>query len=220
MTEPVPLRRPNPAPVRPEDGPQNVSQEPGVIPGTDIIAPYTASLGGVVTILNMARTQLGYDELASGYSKYGAWYAKAIAHDSAFIDADWCDMTQAWIAAQSGLAATVGQFAYCPWHAQWFYDHGRWGHTPHPGDLVFYNWAGHLAIPNCEHVGIVEAVAANGYLTTIEGNTSTGGALTGVRRRVRNPAGVVVGYGTPAYTAPVPAVVPDPDLYAVVSAGA
>ena len=54
-----------------------------------------------------------------------------------------------------------------------------------PGDIVFFDFTGKRA--KTEHVGIVESVAADGTLTTIEGNTGTGNDANGgaVMRRSR-----------------------------------
>ena len=145
--------------------------------------------------LTTARSQLGYHEAANGYTKFGQWYADR-HHDAAFADANWCDMGASWCGAQVGAGAVVGEYAYTPWHAQWFAKQGRWGRVPHPGDLVFYSWSGPLVIDGIEHVGIVETVRADGRIVTIEFNTSDA-----CLRRVRTPAGIVVGYGSPDWEA-------------------
>ena len=54
-----------------------------------------------------------------------------------------------------------------------------------PGDIAFFDFTGKRQ--KTEHVGIVESVAADGALTTIEGNTGAGNDANGgaVMRRVR-----------------------------------
>src|SRR6266545_688455 len=88
-------------------------------------------------------------------------------------------------------------------HARAFQRNGRWHHGlggARPGDVVFFDWGGSRVIENIDHVGVIEAVHADGTITTLEGNTSDA-----FLRRVRNGS-VVVGYGRPAYddAAPMP----------------
>ena len=61
------------------------------------------------------------------------------------------------------------------------------------GDIVFFDFSGRRA--KTEHVGIVESVAADGTLTTIEGNTGTGNDANGgaVMRRKRKPGLITCG---------------------------
>lgn len=161
--------------------------------------------------LSKARSQLGYHEGANNHTKYGDWYA-SVVKDRYFAYAPWCDEFMSWVGDQVGDRAVVGMFAATPSHARWFYNQGRWGHTPRPGAIVFYAWSGSLTISNIDHVGVVEAVNKNGTIVTIEGNSSNQ-----VIRRVRNPHGIVVGYGYPRYPTskpkpkpPAPKPVPTP----------
>jgi len=208
-TEPVPLLA-GANPVRAEDGPQDVPQEPGSIVGpTRLIA--ASEPPGIAAILTAARSQLGTLARSSGWTKYGQWYADNIAHDQEYADANFCDMFVSWCANKTGLASVVGQYAYCPAHAGWFYRQGHWGHTPRPGAVVFFNWYGRTGPDNAEHVGFVESVRSDGRLVTIEANTTEGGAggPAGVWRRVR-ATDVVVGYGYPPYpNNPVPVAADD-----------
>ncbi|MFC4053093.1 hypothetical protein ACFOY4_25700 [Actinomadura syzygii] len=63
---------------------------------------------------------------------------------------------------------------------------------------MFFDWGATDRISAIDHVGVVEVVLGGGRLQTIEANTSDA-----VRRRVRD-AGVIAGYGRPAYAAPSP----------------
>lgn len=49
------------------------------------------------------------------------------------------------------------------------------GYIPKPGDLVFFDWDMASAI-DIDHIGIVESVDSDGYVMTIEGNTSSDAA--------------------------------------------
>src|SRR6266545_1103557 len=120
------------------------------------------------------------------------------------FDGPWCNMAVCVAAAHSdNLGAVFGKFAWTVAHARAFQRNGRWHHGlggARPGDVVFFDWGGSRVIENIDHVGVIEAVHADGTITTLEGNTSDA-----FLRRVRNGS-VVVGYGRPAYddAAPMP----------------
>lgn len=162
--------------------------------------------------LDVARADLGYSERPAGSNrtKFGQWFG---------LDGQpWCDMAQSYWADRAGNGSIVGRFAYTPSHAAWFQARGQWHTTPAVGDLVFFNFgAGRI-----HHVGIVEAVRADG-IVTIEGNTSAGSNANGgqVQRRFRSWSVGIVGYGRPAYTAPRPTPLSGPEkLYIWLKAGA
>lgn len=147
-------------------------------------------------MLRVARSRLGNHERPDGWTRYGAAYQ--MRHKRAgFSTAEWCDMFLGWCAAQVSDHALkiVGDFALTTSHAAWFQDNGRWGQRPRRGALVFFDWGGSHRISAIDHVGIVEAIRADGAIVTIEGNTA--GA---VRRRVRRTG--IAGYGYPRYDTP------------------
>lgn len=212
MTEPEPLLPFALNPVRPEDGPQDVPQEAGsVLPEHEALLTATAPPAALTAYLNAARSQLGTIAHTSGWTPYGQWYANRHG-DPTFATGNFCDMFASWAAWKASDGSEVGEYAFCPYHAAWFAAHGHWGHTPRIGGLVFYNWYGRLgSTDNAEHVGIVEDIRSDGRIVTIEGNTTQDGAggPAGVWRRVRNPNGVVIGYGYPPYpTSPTPVPTP------------
>ena len=59
---------------------------------------------------------------------------------------------------------------------------------------MFFDWEGSRSIGGIDHVGVIEAVHANGTITTLEGNTSDR-----YMRRLRD-ASCVVGYGRLTYS--------------------
>ncbi|MFG2090012.1 MULTISPECIES: peptidoglycan-binding protein [unclassified Spirillospora] len=131
------------------------------------------------------------------------WYAER--NGSAYsYNFPWCDAAITWAAWKSGNHGAVcpnGDRAYTPTHANDFKKLGRWhsGTTANvnrcrPGDIVFYDWSGTNSISRVDHVGVVERVLGGGRIQTIEGNTSNQ-----CLRRVRS-AGVIAGYGRPAYS--------------------
>lgn len=148
-------------------------------------------------MLTVCRCELGYTENPPGSNrtKYGEWYG--------LNGQPWCDMFISWCGHVVGATDIIGKFSYTPSHAKWFYNQRRWGHEPKVGAIAFFAFYGSdyggrwLGI---HHVGIVESVRPDGFLITIEGNTSNdsndnGGA---VMRRIRHPRNIA-GYGYPAY---------------------
>jgi hypothetical protein len=97
---------------------------------------------------------------------------------------------------------------YTPSGAAAYKAAGRWierNGPVQPGDVVFFDWNGSTSTSAVDHVGIVEAINADGTITTIEGNTSPTNAGSqsnggGVYRR-RRPRSVIAGFGRPRYSA-------------------
>lgn len=158
-------------------------------------------------VLDVARSQIGTREDAAGKQKYGAAYG--------MDGVAWCNQFTWWCFQQAGASDLTPKSAYTPTTYNWYRVAGRADRTPRPGDLVFYDFPDSLH--RIQHVGFVEAVNADGTITTIEGNTTSGlagnqAAGGGVWRR-RRATGSVVGYGHPAYTAgpPAPPAAPSQD---------
>lgn len=144
-------------------------------------------------VLDVARSQIGTVEGRGGTNPYG----KAYGTDGVA----WCAQFAWWVFGQAGDAALIPKTAYTPTMYDWYRRQGLADRTPRVGDLVFYDFPDSLA--RIQHVGIVEAVNADGTITTIEGNTTSGAAGSqsaggGVWRRRRSQASVV-GYGHPRY---------------------
>lgn len=120
------------------------------------------------------------------------WYASK--HGNVYQTAEWCDMFISWCASNLKGSATVGEFAYTPSHVAWFKKNNAWGSKPKVGAIVFYNWrTGARPWGTAQHVGVVEAVKANGNIVAIEGNTGDA-----VQRKLRD-GHYVIGYGYPSY---------------------
>ena len=160
-------------------------------------------------IIQVALGELGYREKASAaslnektanagynnYTKYGAWFL-----NGAYQGQPWCDMFVSWCAEQAGEAAAVGCFAYVPSHAQFFRNKGQYftrgEKIPKQGDIIIFR--------DESHIGLVEYVS-NGYVHTIEGNTSGGSTLEanggGVHQKCYAlTSSYILGYGRPAYS--------------------
>ena len=144
-------------------------------------------------VLQIAAWQLGVLESPAGSNavKYNeAFYGRKVS-GSAY---PWCVTFVWWVFRQAGFSlyktasctalvdryreASPGQIVRANYRA---------------GDIVFFDFSGRRA--KTEHVGIVESVAADGTLTTIEGNTGTGNDANGgaVMRRKRKPGLVTCG---------------------------
>jgi hypothetical protein len=147
-------------------------------------------------VLRIAAAEIGYKENPpnSNRTKYGKWYG---------LDGNpWCAMFLSWCFWQAGMPLhiqTPKGFHYTSTGYEWFKAHGALHQTPQRGDLVFFDFPGGHA--RVEHVGIVESVG-NGYIVTIEGNTSGSNNTNGgmVQRRNRALNSSVKGFGRPAYT--------------------
>lgn len=109
-------------------------------------------------IIGVAKTQVGYKEYGSNYTKYGEWWG----HNPMA----WCAVFISWCAEQAGVPETVMKQSS-------FANPGSFGltdiftgsqRTPQPGDLMFKSNGGHVAL-----VYRVEG----SICYTIEGNTYT-----------------------------------------------
>lgn len=171
-------------------------------------------------VLDVARSQIGYVEQPDGSNRYGAAYG--------MDRVAWCAEFMWWCFDQAEPGDTpstlIPKTAYTPTFASWFQQRGQAPSSPAPGDLVFYDFPDSLR--RIQHVGLVEAVNADGTITTVEGNTTSGVSGSqdrggGVWRRRRSTSAVKV-WGRPAYSgapaaAPAPAF--DPNSMATLSRG-
>ena len=144
-------------------------------------------------VLQIAAWQIGVLESPAGSNrvKYNTAYYGREVSGKAY---PWCMAFVWWVFQEAGFhlfktascSAFVGQYkAKSP--GQIVRANYR------PGDIVFFDFSGKNA--KTEHVGIVESVAADGTLTTIEGNTGTGNDANGgaVMRRKRKQGLVTCG---------------------------
>lgn len=150
------------------------------------------------------------------FTKYGKWYNMNGVY--------WCCEFLSWLFAKSygyenGLKLLCGGYsAACETIRQQFIKAGRYhsanGYTPKKGDVIFY-WVKYST--RSDHIGIVERVS-NGYVHTIEGNTSkanevvdNGGAVA--RKAYAMSYIKILGYGNPNYDIkPTKLIAPKPTL--------
>lgn len=135
-------------------------------------------------IVEVAASQIGN----VGGEPYWSWYG--------FTErVEWCACFVSWCANKCGYLDTfIPKFAGCSTGVQWFKARNQWADrttTPEPGMIVFFDWD-RDGVP--DHTGIVEK-SENGYVYTIEGNTSDS------CRRRQYTVGIsqVFGYGVPSY---------------------
>ena len=143
-------------------------------------------------VLRVARGEVGYSRWSDPQTgtKYGRWYADAVAHDSQYAanGVPYCAMFASYVFAQAGASCAGLPGAYCPTMLSAASGHTVAKKSAKPGDVVYFDWDGGVV----DHVGIVEA-NRGGYIQTIEGNTLNGR----VARRTRSwsqVAGVVRPY--------------------------
>lgn len=132
-------------------------------------------------IVEIAASQIGN----VGGEPYWSWYG--------FTErVEWCACFVSWCANKCGYLDTfIPKFAGCSTGVQWFKARNQWADrttTPEPGMIVFFDWD-RDGVP--DHTGIVEKIE-NGYVYTIEGNTSD--SCRRQQYTVGNPN--IFGYGT------------------------
>ncbi|MGI5171523.1 CHAP domain-containing protein [Spirillospora sp. CA-253888] len=153
-----------------------------------------AAAGAAQQVVNTAMSHVGEGQAADGTSYFGKWYEKE-TRQKGFAGAAWCDMFLTWASTKHGQAKNTGQFAYTPWHANWFKKQNRFDRTPRVGDYVFFDWNGGRAISGIDHVGMVTKVNKNGTFNTVEGNI--GDKVVARKHKLTK----VVGFGHPNYGA-------------------
>ena len=167
-----------------------------------------------VDIVNVAKSQVGYQEGSSRSSlsgtsyggsnctEYGDWYG---------MQDMWCAMFVSWCAKVAGISSSIVTYhSYTPTGLNWFKSQGRaysrstvanGGYTPIPGDIVYFK-SGRNSNPT-NHIGIVTGYSG-GTLYTVEGNTSSatvstnGGAVAAKSYSISNT--YIVYICKPAYT--------------------
>ena len=115
----------------------------------------------------------------SDYRYFSEWYIRSYKDNPGWNQyTPWCACFLSWAAAQQPNETFDGnppRFADVDDGMKLFRDNGRddqWrdsGATPIPGDYVFFDWD---RDSDPDHVGAVLCVDENGYLYTIEGNSS------------------------------------------------
>lgn len=160
-------------------------------------------------VINAARGEIGYRERGTNDTKFNHWLGRIPGYPAGGFGYPWCHSFVSWCLDQGGEAKAGPRTAGCEVGVSWFRARGRYGRTPHVGDLVYYGAGGGT------HVELVVAVTSS-TITTIGGNTSgsLGGAYfngNGVYRKVvSRSSSRIHGYGRPVYSTPSPPREDDP----------
>lgn len=119
---------------------------------------------------------------------------------SGYVDGDatpWCACFITWCFKNSGqldLIKGIDNKNYVPSWVKWAKRTGKWSQRVKPGAVVVFDWSGSRS-GGGSHIGFVVRDLKNGYIETVEGNTSYSSDSNGgqVMRRVRHKS-YVLGY--------------------------
>lgn len=133
----------------------------------------------------------------STYTYFSEWYIDGYARDPRWNQyTPWCACFLSWAADQkkASIDGDPPRFANVDTGMEGFQKSGKWrspndaNNKPIPGDYVFFDWD---RDSDPDHVGAVLCVDENGYLYTIEGNSS---GRVAVNRYPKNDPRIM-GYG-------------------------
>ena len=149
------------------------------------MVPAAGGSGAGQAMVNLVRNEVGVAEQPPGSNDAPriAQYRQATAGAAV---GPWCAYFVSWAAREAGVPIGDAGQGFGLVDDVW-----AWGErsgkaipagtgTPQPGDLIVWD----------EHIGIVESVAADGTIATIEGNSSDSVA----RRRYGSDGGGAIGY--------------------------
>ena len=121
-----------------------------------------------MSVLNVAKAEIGYTEKGSNDTKYGKWYG--------LNNNPWCAMFVSWCFDQVGEVKKVAAqnakgFASCAAGLKWFTDKNKIRPVgqAQAGDIVIFQFD---ADSEPDHVGICASNDGKKNLTVYEGNTS------------------------------------------------
>jgi cell wall-associated NlpC family hydrolase len=142
------------------------------VTGADVVAKATSQLGVV--------EKGGRDGKSGNIVPYWDWWKACTGENDQ--GQSWCACFVSWCFSQvmaSSLIAAKNKygFIYCPDGVNYFKKKNQLvaAKSAQAGDIIFFDWTG---AGSADHVGIVvENHAAQGYLLTIEGNTSAEGIV-------------------------------------------
>ena len=146
--------------------------------------------GSNLCILNIALSQVGYEETPNDITIYGEWYGRQTT---------WCAIFVAWCAEEASIPTSVIPKTASPWvmmdackNQRKLYKSAAYGgtYTPCPGDLIFI----HGTLENPGHVGLVVSVSGN-TVRIVDGNWNQRVCY----RESLLMSTDIVGYGHPNY---------------------
>jgi cell wall-associated NlpC family hydrolase len=123
-----------------------------------------------MSVIDIAKSQVGYTEGANNDTTFGKWYG--------LNNNPWCAMFVSWCFKEAGMSEAIAAqtkkgFASCDAGLKWFSKKGKIipvGQAQ-AGDIVFFQFD---ADAQPDHVGIVAKNDGKKYLWVYEGNTSEG----------------------------------------------
>ena len=146
-------------------------------------------------LIEVALAEVGYIEQGENLTKYGK-----------FTGADglpWCGSFVMWCANEAGVKVpnVVSTLA----GSKSYKVKGNWHETPKRGDLAFFDFPDDKVF-RISHIGIVIKADkdGDGWITTIEGNTSgsgdqRNGGMVMIKQRQYTTGGSIVGFGRPNF---------------------
>ena len=122
----------------------------------------------MITPVNIAKSQAGYQETGNNNTMYGKWYG--------LNNQPWCAMFVSWCYDQAGLVSKIAAqskkgFASCDAGLKWFAKNGKVipvGQAKE-NDIAFFQFDDDA---QADHVGIVAKNDGKKFLWVWEGNTS------------------------------------------------
>jgi hypothetical protein len=173
-----------PPPAQPAAFASALQQASGPVATTAVAAPAGGTSAGQAMV-NLVRNELGVAEQPPGSNDAPriAQYRQATAGSGV---GPWCAYFVSWAAREAGVPIGDAGQGYGLVDDVWAWGERTGkaipaaGATPQAGDLIVWD----------EHIGVVESVAADGTITTIEGNSSD--AVS--RRTYGADGGGAVGY--------------------------
>jgi len=168
----------------------------------------------VQDLIDVAQNEVGYLEKETNsqldsktanagdknYTKYARDYA-AWGFGN-YQGQPWCDVFVSWCFKEAfdDDALVASHDAYCPYHALWFKNQGRWcTANPQIGDVIFFKDSSGAAV----HTGIIYNIDKS-KIYTIEGNTSSApgvvanGGCVAQKSYMLNYSSIL-GFGRPNY---------------------
>jgi len=134
-----------------------------------------------IELIKTAIGELGNTEypMNSNKQKYGEWYG--------MNGVPWCAIFVSWVYDQTGiplgLIDTNKGFHYCPSAFNHWNKNGEITATPHPGDIILFDWNGDGKM---NHTGIfLQDNRDKMTFMTIEGNTALGNDSNGGEVMIR-----------------------------------
>jgi hypothetical protein len=152
-------------------------QKGGVFAGGGVQAPYTPpnftpnmDLGA--KIVAAASADIGVAMETEGEDN-GPRVREILGHVNLGGGNAWCAsaVTWWWDTAGAERMPTDDNPAWVPNWIAWAKKNGQWSDKPVVGAAIVYDWPGAVKQIG-DHIGIVKSIAADGQITTIEGNTT------------------------------------------------